>query len=171
MKRMLMSVVVGLVSFFSSVSSARCEDLINDAYQWASQTDGRYSYRVGFTMSSMKAPAKFVHYSEGAFNLINGMLRAERVAASFSDRGWCPENRPGGFCFPYQKFDHRNQDVMTFNLQRSGVLQVVLNTWGNATYSINLQCSNGFLYGSMVEPNGNSFVTLNLNKSRVEIPR
>lgn len=171
MKRMLwcFSLICGL--FFANLGFADCEDLIGDAIRWASQRDGRYQYRVGFQLSSVKATAKFVHQSEGAFLAMDGTLRAEKVQAAFSDRSWCPELSPGSFCVPYQKFDHRRQDEMTLTIFDTGTMRVVLNTWGNATYNIKLQCSRGFLYGVLTEPNGNSFVTLSLNKTRIDIPR
>jgi hypothetical protein len=171
MKRWLASLVLSWGFCVGPLALADCTAVINDAYAWAAKKDGRNRYDVSFLISSMKAPTKFVHYSQGAFVLgTDGLLSSGPTGAVFSDRAWCPNNS-GPFCLPYQKFDYRKADQMTFVLEHSGVLKVVLNTWGNATYNINLQCSNGFLYGTLVEPNGNSFLMMNLNKTSVEIPR
>lgn len=157
--------------FSSTLALADCTSLIQDAYTWASKKDAWTAYKVEFLISTMKAPTKFVHYSEGAFQLDqNGILNSGATAATFSDRAWCPNNS-GPFCLPYQKFDYRHSDQMTFSLLKNNTLKIVLNTWGNASYNINLQCSNGFLYGTLVEANGSSFLTMNLKKTSVDIPR
>jgi len=171
MKKLGASIVLSWGILSSAIAFADCSALINEAYAWAAKKDPRNQYHVEFLVSSMKAPTKFIHYSQGSFQLASdGQLHSGQSAAFFSDRSWCPNNS-GPFCLPYQKFDYRKADHMTFTLQRNGVLKVVLNTWGNATYNVNLQCSNGFLYGSLAEPNGSSFVTMNLKQTATEIPR
>ncbi len=162
-------VLIGLIT--SATSFADCTALLNDALAWANTRDGRNAYYVGFTVSSMKAPAKFVSFGAGSFVARNGMLAADKVPTSFSDRTWCPDTPAGGFCLGNQRFNYHAQDNMSFTLTNTGILTVVLNTWGNATYKIPMQCVNGFLYGTMVEPNGNSFLTISLNKYSVGIPR
>jgi hypothetical protein len=171
MKRFMTMLMVSVGIFGSTASHADCSALINDAINWASQRDGRNQYYVGFEISSMKAPAKFVSYANGSFTARSGMLAADRVKTVFSDRTWCPDTASGGFCLGNQRFNYRAQDEMSFTLSNTGLLTIVLNTWGNATYRMNLQCENGFLYGTLREPNGNSMVTLNLNKYSVAIPR
>lgn len=171
MKRMLLSMALAWGTLSGPLAIADCASTVNDAYAWASKRDGRYEYVVDFMLSTMKAPTKFVHYSNGTFTLgSDGQLSSGQTPAVFSDRAWCPNNS-GPFCAPYQKFDYRKADQMTFTLQHNGVLKVVLNTWGNATYNVSLQCTNGFLYGSLVEANGSSFVTMNLKKTTKEIIR
>lgn len=161
MNRFFTMLMISVGIFGSATSHADCSALINDAITWANQRDGRNQYYVGFQISTMKAPTKFVSYSDGAFVARSGMLAADRVKAAFSDRTWCPDTTPGSFCLGNQRFNYHAQDEMSFTLNSAGLLTVVLNTWGNATYRINLQCENGFLFGTMVEPNGNFMVTLN----------
>ena len=171
MSRFSIAIVMSFGFLMSSVSYADCSALINDAIAWANKHDALNQYYVGFTISTMKAPVKFVSYAGGSFVAGNGGLKADKVKTSFSDRTWCPNLPAGSFCIGYQPFNYQAQDEMSFTLTNNGNLKVVLNSWGNATYNIPLQCVNGFLYGTLVERNGNSFVTMNLNKYSVGIPR
>ncbi len=49
--------------------------------------------------------------------------------------------------------------------------KIVLTSWGNATYSVSLECKNGFLYGSLKESSGNSFISISMKKDRYVIPK
>ncbi len=90
----------------------------------------------------------------------------------FSDRGWCPEAPVGSVCLsPYQPFNYRAPDNWRITLIQPSTLQVVLMSWGSATYNIPVGCQDGFVYGIMSEANGKSYVTMTLNKYRVRIPQ
>lgn len=162
MKNILHGFIVSCGLAFSALAQANCAAVIRDAYTWASKRDVHSPYRVEFLLSTIKSATKSAHYSQGVFTIAqDGLLSSGRTSAVFSDRAWCPNNS-GPFCVPYQKFDYRKADPISFILQRDGILKVVQE---NNSYDVNLQCSNGFLYGSFEEANGISFLTLNLHKA------
>lgn len=150
-------------------ANADCSAVVRDAYAWASKRDAHTQYRVDFLISNVKAAAKSVHYSQGSLTLTqDGVLSSEQTSTVSSDHAWCPNNS-GPFCVPYQKFDYRKSEPITFRLQNNGVLKVVLHNKGRTAYSVNLQCSGAFLYGASSEPNGSSFLTMSLSKASSEI--
>lgn len=156
-----------------------CGPVINDAMSWLSTPDAGYQRYVGFNITTSKAPAKFISAAEGGFQFVKGSgrlapmsyLKGENVKVTFSDRTWCPEMAPGLLCTGYQAFNYKAADTQQVLLYPNSTAKIVLTTWGNATYNIPLTCSNGFLFGTLVEPNGNSMVVLSLNKGRIQLPR
>lgn len=164
---------------FSTAKAEDCSGVFNDASNWLAEKEPGFTHTVGFILSSLKAPAKFVSYGVGGLELVQGSgrlapikyLRGKDIATTFSDRSWCPEIAPGSFCTGYQPFNYHAQDTQQLYIYGNNTAKIVLTTWGNATYTIPLTCSNGFMYGTMVEPNGNSMVIINLNKGKIEIPR
>jgi hypothetical protein len=156
-----------------------CTSVINDAMTWLKTSEYGYQNNVGFTISGTKAPARFVSYGSGILQLVSApgrlgpvtFLKGQNIQTTFSDRAWCPELPVGNFCTGYQNFNYKAADTQQLLIYPNGTAKIVLTTWGNAAYSFPLACSNGFLYGTMVEPNGTSFVVVSLNKSKVAIPR
>jgi hypothetical protein len=164
------------------MNSARAEDcsgVYNDAVNFLNEKEPGYSRYVGFVISSLKAPGKFVSYATGNLQLVQGpgrlapiqYLRGKDLSVSFSDRTWCPEIASGTFCTGYQGFNYKAQDTQQLYFYGNNTAKIVLTTWGNATYTVPLTCSNGFVYGTLSEPNGNSMVVISLNKGKVAIPR
>ena len=97
---------------------------------------------------------------------------AQNVRTAFSDRTWCPNQKEGYFCFEQQNFDYKKVDISQIYLYpTNSTAKIVLTTWGNATYTIPLECQNDFLYGTLKEANGNSFVAISLKQQRIIIPR
>ncbi|CAF3954091.1 unnamed protein product, partial [Rotaria sp. Silwood1] len=51
---------------------------------------------------------------------------------------WTP---PCGLFFcPYQNFNYKNTDIQTIIINRLGSIQYILNSWGNAKFTDQLQC-------------------------------
>ena len=48
-------------------------------------------------------------------------------------------------------------------------MKQVLTTWGNATFRNKLECKNGFLYGTLLDKNGNAFFSLSFAKGKYGI--
>ena len=48
-------------------------------------------------------------------------------------------------------------------------MKQVLTTWGNAAYTTTLECKNGFLYGTLLDPSGNAFFTISFAKGKYGI--
>jgi hypothetical protein len=180
-KASAIKIIFALLSIlqFSIAKAEDCSNMYNDATSWLSENDPGYNHYVGFMISSLKAPAKFVSYGSGGLELVKNTgrlpqvqyLRGKDISTSFSDRTWCPEITPGSLCTGYQAFNYHAQDTQQLYIYNNNTAKIVLTTWGNATYSIPLTCSNGFMYGTLVEPNGNSMVIINLNKGKISIPR
>lgn len=97
-------------------------------------------------------------------------LIGKDIKTVFSDRTWCPWNTNSDYiCLGDQKFDYRKQDISQIYLYSTSKMKVVLTTWGNSAYTFDLECKNGFMYGTMVEPNGNSMFVINLQNSKIGI--
>lgn len=163
----------------SSAYAEDCSSIYNDAVNFLAEKEPGYTHYVGFTISSLKAPARFVSYASGGLQLVQGpgrlapiqYLRGKDLSVSFSDRTWCPELAAGSFCTGYQGFNYKAQDTQQLYIYSNNTAKIVLTTWGNATYTVPLTCSNGFMYGTLAEPNGNSMVVISLVKGKTEIPR
>lgn len=141
-----------------SVKTDSCSAVIQDAINYLATPEPGYTHTLGFQLTTVKAPAKFISYSSGLFNTqvlsvlpITRYLRADNIKILFSDRAWCPE-QPSGllFCAPYQPFDYRKADTIQVSLYSNSTAKIVLNTWGNASFQIPLDCQNGFLSGTMM---------------------
>ena len=93
------------------------------------------------------------------------------VTVSFSDRTWYP---PCGsiYCLSYQNFNYQNTDTQTIVINRSGAIQYILNSWGNAKYTDQLQCYgvNEPLYTAPTVQSPSMFV-MTLEKYQYTIPK
>lgn len=165
----------------SRAQAEDCSAIIGDAMSWLETGEPGYTHSVGFSMTGIKAPAKFVSYGAGGLEFVRGgrpspivrpvsYLKGANIQTTFSDRTWCPELGEG-FCTGYQAFNYKAADIQQLYLYSNSTAKIVLSTWGNATYTVPLTCSNGFIYGTLVEPTGNSMIVLSLNKGKSAIPR
>jgi hypothetical protein len=180
-KQTALKIIFALLSAlqFSAAKAESCDSTFNDAANWLAEKEPGYNRYVGFLIAGIKAPAKFLSYGVGGLQLVQGpgrlapikYLKGKDIDVTFSDRTWCPEIAPGSFCTGYQAFNYHAKDTQQLYIYDNNTAKIVLTTWGNATYTIPLTCSNGFLYGTMAEPNGNSMVVVSLNKGKIAIPR
>lgn len=152
--------LVIVLCVFQKTLGANCTSLIQDYINYLTTSDPGYRRYVTFLMSSIKAPAVFVGFSSGElrvayrrvgkFGFIQTYLFAKDAKTVFSDRTWCPESPGGEFiCSGYQKFDYRKADTFQMSLNLNSTAKIVLTTWGNATYTVPLECKDGFLYGTL----------------------
>ena len=172
MKRMLVkAVVAGVFCMAGQAHAQSCAGVITDLINWTAQSNGNTTYFVGATITSNKAPAKFVSSGEAAFFKNGNSLRATQINTVFSDRRWCPELGAGMFCTNYQEFDYRHADKWTVELFPNSTGKITLNSWGNTQLPVTLQCLGSFLYGVVSEGNGRSIVTISTNKLSLAIPK
>jgi hypothetical protein len=150
--------------FITPVTAAEisCKAFVADYVSWAKAKIG--VNRVGAKMTAIKIretnpttyPWGHGSYAEGGFGLHGNELEG-RFVTVFSDR-----KAPGG----KYRFDPDKADIQDIKLFADGRVQVMLRSWGNATFLLeNVKCTNGgFMYGVMRELNGTSMVTLLLRK-------
>ena len=93
------------------------------------------------------------------------------VTVSFSDRSWTP-SCGSLFCFSSQNFNYKQTDTQTIVINRSGSIQYILNSWGNAKYTDQLQCYgvNKPLYTAPTLQSPSMFV-MTLEKQQYSIPK
>lgn len=71
-----------------------CTAMIADSINWLQTSESGYRHYIGFTISGMKAPARFVSYAAGALQLgsapsrvgLQTILKGSNIMTSFSDR-------------------------------------------------------------------------------------
>jgi hypothetical protein len=173
--KILLTALLAVFSLnITTVRAENCDSVINDAINYLQTKESGYNRYVNFEMSVIKAPAKFVSYANGSFEVgivnlkpfLTKSLFGKDIKVLFSDRTW-----GGGFGgFGANPFDPKKADVQQISLFNS-MANIVLTTGGNAKYDIPLQCSNGLLYGITPDPNGSSMLVFSLEKTKLPAPR
>ncbi|CAF0959148.1 unnamed protein product [Adineta ricciae] len=94
------------------------------------------------------------------------------VTVSFSDRTWTPSCGTGLLFCPSQNFNYKNTDIQTISITRTGAIQYILNSWGNAKSADKLQCFgvNEPLYTAPTVQSASMFI-MTLQKQEYAIPR
>lgn len=114
---------------------------------------------------------RYVAYYSGSLNYaasidsLNGT-----VTVSFSDRTW-PVSCASLFC-AYQSFSYKNTDIQTISINKTGGIQYILNSWGNAKSKDQLLCY-GFnkpLYTAPTAQSPSMFV-MTLQEQEYGIPK
>ncbi|CAF4025550.1 unnamed protein product [Rotaria sp. Silwood2] len=92
------------------------------------------------------------------------------VTGSVSDRTWTPSC--GLWFCPYQNFNYINTDIQTIVINRSGSIEYILNSWGNAKFTDQLQCYgiNEPLYTPPTKQSSSMFV-MTLQEKQYTIPK
>ena len=139
-----------------------CEDFVAHYVSWAGQNQS--AHRVGAKMAAVKIrtsnprayPWGHGSYSEGGFGWHGNELEG-RFKTVFSDR-----KAPGG----KYRFDPNKADIQDVKLFEDGRVQIMLRSWGDATFFLNdVHCTDdGFISGIKREANGRSMVTFILRK-------
>ncbi|MBU1456222.1 MAG: hypothetical protein KKD01_15970, partial [Proteobacteria bacterium] len=165
--RILQQIGWVLILSFGLIQSAtageiNCKDFVSNYVSWAKAKVG--VNRVGAKMAAVKIretnPTKYPwghgSYSEGGFGL-HGNEMEGRFVTVFSDR-----KAPGG----KYRFDPDKADIQDVKLFEDGRVQIMLRTWGNATFFLDsVTCTDdGFINGIQREGNGISMVNFILRK-------
>lgn len=139
-----------------------CKTFVADYVSWAKAKIG--VNRVGAKMAAVKIretnpnvyPWGHGSYAEGGFGL-HGNELVGRFITVFSDR-----KAPSG----KYRFDPDKADIQEVDLFADGRVQIMLRSWGNATFLLDdVSCTDdGFVSGIMREANGKSMVTFVLRK-------
>ena len=165
--RILLQIGWSLIISFGLIQPAaageiNCKDFVSNYVSWAKEKVG--VNRVGAKKTAVKIretnpttyPWGHGSYSEGGFGLHGNELEG-RFVTVFSDR-----KAPGG----KYRFDPDKADIQDVKLFADGRVQIMLRTWGNATFLLdNVVCTDdGFINGIQREANGTSMVTFILRK-------
>ena len=114
---------------------------------------------------------RYVAYYSGSLNYVKSVDSLNgTVTVSFSDRTWTPSC--GSFLCSSQSFSYKKTDTQTIVIKKSGSIQYILNSWGNAKYTDQLQCYgvNEPFYTAPTKQSASMFV-LTLEKQEYTIPK
>ncbi|CAF1122662.1 unnamed protein product [Rotaria magnacalcarata] len=114
---------------------------------------------------------RYVAYYAGSLTYVKSIDSLNgTVTVSFSDRTWIPSC---GLLFcPYQNFNYKNTDTQTIVINRLGSIKYILNSWGNAKFTDQLQCygMNEPLYTAPTAGSASMFV-MTLQEQQYSIPK
>ena len=168
----LLATSASLAIVFSGAGTANaatigCDAFVADYVSWAKAKIG--TNRVGAKAATVKIresnPTRYPwghgSYAEGGFGLHGNDLQG-RFVTLFSDR-----KTPGG----KYRFDPNRSDIQDVTLLADGRAQVVLRSWGDASFFLqSMSCSDeGFFTGVMHEANGRSLLSFVLRKEIIPV--
>jgi hypothetical protein len=114
---------------------------------------------------------RYVAYYSGSLTYATSIDSLNGTATvSFSDRTWTLSC--GLLICPQQSFNYKNTDTQTIVINRLGSIQYILNSWGNAKSTDQLQCygMNKPLYTAPTGQSPSMFV-MTLQKQQYTIPK
>ena len=114
---------------------------------------------------------RYVAYYTGSLTYAASIDSLNGTASvSFSDRTWTPSC--GLFFCPNQNFNYKKSDKQTIAINRLGSIQYILNSWGNAKSTDQLQCygMNKPFYTAPTQQSPSMFV-ITLQEQQYTIPK
>lgn len=114
---------------------------------------------------------RYVAYYAGSLTYVKSIDSLNgTVTVSFSDRTWTPSC--GLFFCPSQNFSYKKTDTQTIVINRLGAIKYILNSWGNAKSTDQLQCYgiNKPLYTAPTAQSPSMFV-MTLQQQQYTIPK
>ncbi|CAF3404514.1 unnamed protein product [Rotaria socialis] len=153
-----------------TLSTVSCQPVLKNYFDYLTQPHYnvvRYlSIQATFILEN-----RYVAYYIGSLNYIQSTDSLNgTVTVSFSDRTWTPSC---GLLFcPVQNFGYKNTDTQTIAINRLGAIQFILNSWGNAKSSGQLQCygMNKPLYTAPTAGSASMFI-MTLEEEQYSIPK
>ncbi|CAF3851490.1 unnamed protein product [Rotaria sordida] len=121
-----------------TLSTVPCQPVLDNYFKYLTDPHPGTS-RYLFIQATFILQNRYVAYYFGSLsfgNLINSLNGT--VTTSFSDRIWTPPCDL--FLCLYQNFNYQNTDIQTIVINRLGSIQFILNSWGNAKFTDQLQC-------------------------------
>jgi hypothetical protein len=152
-----------------TLSTVPCQPVLNNYFNYL--TVPHYgTYRYLYIQATFILENRYVAYYTGSLTYVTSVDSLNgTVTVSFSDRTWIPSC---GLLFcPSQNFNYKTTDIQTITINRSGSIRYILNSWGNAIYTDQLQCYgvNETLYTAPTQQSPSMFV-MTLERQQYRIP-
>lgn len=142
---------------------SQCPSLLEDAYKIPLSKQEQNI--LDFTLTIQEASADQVLYSKGTLELnSNRVFSSGQHPAVSSNKAWCPNNH-SPFCTPYQNFDYRRAEALSFTLDERYQLTLIKNPWKEGSLNITMKCEKNFLYASYKHENHLLFFTMSFRKN------
>ncbi|CAF3908688.1 unnamed protein product [Rotaria sp. Silwood1] len=153
-----------------TLSTVPCQSVLDYYFKYLTDPHSG-TYRYLSIQATYILQARYVAYYTGSLSYVKSSDSLNgTVTVSFSDRTWTPSC--GLFFCPYQNFNYKNADIQTIVINRLGSIQYILNSWGNAKFTDQLQCygTDKPFYTAPTQKSSSIFV-MTLKKGEYTIPK
>ncbi|CAF2577727.1 unnamed protein product [Rotaria sp. Silwood2] len=153
-----------------TLSTEPCEPVLKNYFDYLTVPHPG-TYRYLSIQATFILENRYVAYYIGSLSYATSIDSLNgTVTVSFSDRTWTPSC--GLWFCPYQNFNYINTDIQTIVINRSGSIEYILNSWGNAKFTDQLQCYgiNEPLYTPPTKQSSSMFV-MTLQEKQYTIPK
>jgi hypothetical protein len=155
-----------------TLSTVPCTPVLNNYFDYLTASHPS-TYRYLSVQATFILENRYVAYYTGSLTYATASdSLTGTVTVSFSDRTWTPSCSSGLLFCPYQNFNYKNTDTQTIIISRSGSIEYILNSWGNAKSTDQLQCygMNEPLYTAPTKQSASMFV-MTLQEQEYAIPQ
>ncbi|CAF1638457.1 unnamed protein product [Rotaria magnacalcarata] len=122
-----------------TLSTVSCAPVLQNYFDYLTESHPT-TYRSLSIQATYILENRYVAYYIVSLNYVKSIDSLNgTVTVSFSDRTWTPPCGLLLFC-PSQNFNYKNTDIQTIVISRSGAIEFILNSWGNAKFYGQLQC-------------------------------